>query len=89
MACESIETLQNFKREFLTRFEGTDEGEVHTYLGCELIRDCRNRTIVLRQAVYARKILQLYGAWDGPTVKMPLEAGVRLSKVDSPEVADP
>eukprot|EP00961_Rhodomonas_salina_P010377 139191-Rhodomonas_salina.1 len=27
MACESIETLQAFKREFLTRFEGTDEGE--------------------------------------------------------------
>eukprot|EP00961_Rhodomonas_salina_P174121 2347864-Rhodomonas_salina.2 len=49
----------------------------------------QNRTIVFRQAVYARKILQLYGAWDGPTVKTPLEAGVRLSKADSPEVADP
>eukprot|EP00961_Rhodomonas_salina_P009297 126265-Rhodomonas_salina.1 len=26
MACESIDTLNDFKREFLTRFEGTDEG---------------------------------------------------------------
>eukprot|EP00961_Rhodomonas_salina_P259555 3507257-Rhodomonas_salina.1 len=40
-------------------------------------------------AVYTKKILQLYRAWDQPTVRTPLEAGVRLSKVDLPEVADP
>eukprot|EP00961_Rhodomonas_salina_P165605 2231444-Rhodomonas_salina.1 len=61
MACESMETLQAFKDEFLTRFEGTNEGEMHTYLGCELIRDRTNRTINFRQAVYAQKVLQLYG----------------------------
>eukprot|EP00961_Rhodomonas_salina_P205050 2767961-Rhodomonas_salina.1 len=49
MVCESLDTLQAFKREFLTR-----------------------------QAVYAKKILQLYKAWDKPTVKTQLEAGVRL-----------
>eukprot|EP00961_Rhodomonas_salina_P084642 1136999-Rhodomonas_salina.1 len=64
MACESTETMAAFKKAFLTRFEGTDEGEVTTYLGCELIRDRVARTIVFRQAVYAKKILQLYGAWD-------------------------
>eukprot|EP00961_Rhodomonas_salina_P188027 2537446-Rhodomonas_salina.1 len=89
MACESLDTLQVFKREFLTRFEGTDEGEVTTYLGCELISDRVQRTILFRQAVYAKKILQLYGAWDKPSVKTLLEAGVDLSKADSPEVADP
>eukprot|EP00961_Rhodomonas_salina_P192912 2603143-Rhodomonas_salina.1 len=89
MACESLNTLQAFKSEFLTRFEGTNEGEVTTYLGCELIRDRLNRSITFRQVVYARKILQLYRAWDKPTVKTPLEPGVRLSKVDSPDVADP
>eukprot|EP00961_Rhodomonas_salina_P192913 2603144-Rhodomonas_salina.1 len=31
MACESLYTLQAFKSEFLTRFEGTNEGEVTTY----------------------------------------------------------
>eukprot|EP00961_Rhodomonas_salina_P128644 1733322-Rhodomonas_salina.1 len=70
MACESLGTLQAFKQQFLTRFEGTDEGEVTTYLGCELIRDRAKRTILFRQAT-------------------PLEAGVRLTKEDSPEVADP
>eukprot|EP00961_Rhodomonas_salina_P056825 763673-Rhodomonas_salina.2 len=89
MACESINTLKDFKSEFLTRFEGTDEGEVTTYLGCELIRDRANQSINFRQAVYPRKILQLYGEWEKPAVKTPMEAGVRLSTVDSPEVADP
>lgn len=51
MACESLTTLQAFKSEFLTCFEGMDEGEVTTYLGCELIRDRANHLIVFRQAV--------------------------------------
>eukprot|EP00961_Rhodomonas_salina_P054468 731796-Rhodomonas_salina.1 len=85
MACESLTTLQAFKQEFLTQFEGTDEGKVTTYLGCELIRDRANHSIIFRQAVYESKILQLYGAWDKQPVKTPLEAGVRLSTADSPE----
>eukprot|EP00961_Rhodomonas_salina_P128293 1728891-Rhodomonas_salina.1 len=89
MACESPTTLQAFKTEFLTCFEGTDEGEVTTYLGCELIRNQADRTILFWQAAYACKILQLYCAWDKPAVKTPLEVGVRLSKADSPKVADP
>ena len=75
-------TLQEFKQQFLSRFEGKDKGEVTTYLGCELIRDRAQRTILFRQAVYAKKILQLYGAWDSPAVRTPLEAGVRLTKED-------
>eukprot|EP00961_Rhodomonas_salina_P044210 593875-Rhodomonas_salina.2 len=89
MACESQDMLTAFKKEFLTRFEGTDEGEVTTYLGCELIRDRTARTIIFRQAVYAKKILQLYGAWDKHSVKTPLQPGTRLTKEDSPQIADP
>ena len=33
--------MTTFKKELLTRFVGTDEGEVIQYLGCELIRDRR------------------------------------------------
>eukprot|EP00961_Rhodomonas_salina_P276829 3740727-Rhodomonas_salina.2 len=89
MACESTETMAAFKKAFLTRFEGTDKGEVTTYLGCELIRDRVAHTIVFRQAVYAKKILQLYGAWDKNPVKNNLQPGTRLSQEDSPEIADP
>eukprot|EP00961_Rhodomonas_salina_P303219 3941141-Rhodomonas_salina.2 len=37
MACKSSATLEKFKTMFLTRFEGTNEGPVSTYLGTELI----------------------------------------------------
>eukprot|EP00961_Rhodomonas_salina_P038514 517548-Rhodomonas_salina.2 len=84
MACKSLATLEKFKAEFLTRFEGTDEGKVSTYLGAELIRDRINRTITFKQSVNVQKILQTYGAWDKPSVKTQLEAGVRLTKEDSP-----
>mmetsp|Transcript_23114 Transcript_23114/g.54804 ORF Transcript_23114/g.54804 Transcript_23114/m.54804 type:complete len:129 (-) Transcript_23114:1729-2115(-) len=48
-------------------------------------------TITFKQSVYAQKILQTYGAWDKPsvTVKTPLEAGVRLTKEDSPTFINP
>eukprot|EP00961_Rhodomonas_salina_P188497 2543970-Rhodomonas_salina.1 len=39
MACKSIATLEKFKTAFLTRFEGTNEGNVTTNLGVELICD--------------------------------------------------
>mmetsp|Transcript_18399 Transcript_18399/g.37334 ORF Transcript_18399/g.37334 Transcript_18399/m.37334 type:complete len:202 (+) Transcript_18399:1003-1608(+) len=89
MACTSLETLQKFKTAFLERFDGTDKGSVTSHLACKLIRDRPNRTILLRQAVYTKKMLQLYDTWDKPTVKTPLEPGVCLTTADCPAVADP
>eukprot|EP00961_Rhodomonas_salina_P266262 3599479-Rhodomonas_salina.3 len=60
MACKSLATLEKFKAGFLTHFEGTDEGEVSTYLGTKLVQDSVNRTITSKQSVYAQKILQTY-----------------------------
>jgi len=39
VACKSKDIMVAFKKEILTRFIGTDEGEVTEDLGCELIRD--------------------------------------------------
>ena len=47
MACESLATLEQFKTAFLTRFDGTNEGEVKTHLVCELVRDWDKQTITL------------------------------------------
>ena len=44
ICCKSAMTMSKFKQELLTRFQGTDEGEVKEYLGCKVIRDRAART---------------------------------------------
>lgn len=74
--CKDIATLQQFKQEFLTRFEGTDEGEVTEYLGCEIERDRVAGTLKISQKTYIRRILETHGMMDANAVKTPLEPGV-------------
>jgi len=62
--CKSADIMATFKRELLTRFVGTDEGEVTQYLGCEVIRDRTARTAKLVQAGYAERVLRTFGIWD-------------------------
>ena len=52
--CKDIATLEAFKRQFLTRFEGTDEGEVTEYLGCEIERDRVAGTLKISQKTCIR-----------------------------------
>lgn len=52
--CESLETMTKFKQHFLSRFKGTDEGEVTEYLGCYIVRDRAARPLTLRQTSYIR-----------------------------------
>ena len=47
--CKDLDALQTFKQDLLTRFEGTDEGEVTEYLGCEVVRDRAAGTLLLKQ----------------------------------------
>jgi hypothetical protein len=61
IACKSADNMATFKREFLTRFVGTGEGEVTQYLGCQVIRDRTARTANLVQAGYAERVLRTFG----------------------------
>ena len=88
ISCKSRKVLNQFKKEFLTRFDGTDEGPVTQYLGCEFIRDRTRRTGELRQSAYAQKVLKKFEMWNCNPVKTPLEAGYRLTKEDCPQVVD-
>eukprot|EP00961_Rhodomonas_salina_P240269 3246507-Rhodomonas_salina.1 len=75
--CEDLTTLQKFKALMLARFEGTNEGDVTEYLGCEVIRDRSKKTLCLRQSAYIRKVLAFHGFADANPVKTQLEPGVR------------
>ena len=58
---KSTTPMSKFKQELLTRFQGTDEGEVQEYLGCEVITDSAARTGKLVQAGYAERVLRTFG----------------------------
>jgi hypothetical protein len=89
ICCKSTATMSKFKQELLTRFQGTDEGEVKEYLGCEVIRDRAARTGKMVQAGYAERVLHTFGMWYCSPVLIPLDPNVRLTKRDSPELVDP
>ena len=81
IACKSKDIMAAFKKEILTRFIGTDEGEVTEYLGCELIRDRSAKTATIVQKGYAERVLKTFGMWDCKPCTTPLDANSRLSKV--------
>eukprot|EP00961_Rhodomonas_salina_P200076 2698854-Rhodomonas_salina.1 len=89
IACGDLKVMQQFKNDFLKRFEGTDENDVEQYLGCEVIFDREASSVTLRQKVYAERVLLLYGMWGCAPVKTQLEPGTRLSKADCPQHVDP
>eukprot|EP00961_Rhodomonas_salina_P294095 3934273-Rhodomonas_salina.1 len=88
-SCVDLNVLQLLKADFLTRFDGTDDGQVEQYLGCEVVFDRQACTVTLRQKVYAERVLRTYCMWGCATVKTPMEPGTRLSKADSPQHVDP
>ena len=64
IACKSKDIITAFKKEILTRFVGTDEGEVTEYLGCDLIRDRSTKTPTIVQKGHTERVLKTFGMWD-------------------------
>ena len=49
IACADRRVLDEFRMALLQRFQGTYESEVHTYLGCEILRKLEaGKTLYLR-----------------------------------------
>jgi hypothetical protein len=61
MAGLDHEEIKQLKAALSKRFEMTDLGECRYYLGMEIIRDRRNRTIQLSQRSYISKMLDDFG----------------------------
>lgn len=56
--------------------------EPKVYVGMELKRDRKNRTIAMNQQGYIRTVVDRFGLRDASTVTTPLEANVKLEPVD-------
>ena len=77
LACADRGTLDVFRKNLLKAFEGTYEGEVHAYLGCEIERDIQAGWTLLSQRHYAAEVLQTYNFWDCVPALTPMKPGTR------------
>eukprot|EP00961_Rhodomonas_salina_P094114 1266340-Rhodomonas_salina.1 len=81
--------MEQFKHDFLQHFDCTNEGAVHEYLSCEVVRDWEKGSLSLLQSGYTECVLKIYGFDKATPVRTPLSPGIRLTKQDCPAVLDP
>jgi len=82
VACANCPVLDAFRMRLLEVFEGTYEGPLEHYLGCEMTRDFVAGPATLSQKHYAEEILTACGFWDVPPRNAPMKPNTRLSKDD-------
>ena len=82
IACANRPVLDDFRKRPLEAFEGTYEGPLQHYLGCEIARDHITSTTTLSQKHYAEEILRSCGFWDILPRNTPMKPNTRLSKDD-------
>jgi len=80
IACAIRPVLYFFRTRLLEAFEGTYEGPLKHYLGCEIARDTITGTTILSQKLYAEEIMQSHGFWDIPPRNTPTLSKTRLPK---------
>ena len=80
IACADRKGLDGFRTALLECFEGTYESEVHTYLGCELLRELEAGKTLLSQKHCAEDVLRTYEYWDCILALTPMTPGSRLTK---------
>lgn len=75
----SKEDIDEIKRSLGSRFDMSDLGPCHQYLGISVRRDRANRTIYLNQRSYIEKFLKDHDMWDVKTAVTPIDSA-KLSK---------
>ena len=86
IAGSSINEVTRFKQEMTNLFKMSDLGELSYYLGIEVQQ--QDGQITLRQASYAKKLLQKAGMEDCNPCAVPMEARLKLSKTGEGEPVD-
>jgi len=82
IACVDRPVLDAFRKRLLEAFDGTYEGSLEHYLGCEIARDLVAGTTQLSQTHCAEEVLRTFGFWDTPPRLTPMKPNTRLSKDD-------
>ena len=78
LTCRDRSTLDTFRSRLLDHFDGSYEGKIQTYLGCEIERDMSKGLSSLSQKHYTEEVLRTYDTLDyHPSVTV-LPPNVRL-----------
>ena len=83
---DSPDLIAQTKKDLSSRFDMTDLGEVHWILNMEVTRDRSKRTIRLSQSQYIEDILERHGMADCKPAATPMEANLKLEKLNAAEV---
>jgi hypothetical protein len=78
--------LSEFKREMMQRYEMSDLGLLHHFLGMGILQT--DQGVFIHQSKYAKSLLNKFGLDDCKPVSIPLATSEKLKKVDGSELAD-
>ncbi|KAH9725664.1 hypothetical protein KPL70_007964 [Citrus sinensis] len=82
------EVLTTIKIWLAKQFNMKDLGEISYVLGIKLLRDRKNKTSALSQAVYIDKILARFSMENSKTGLLPFRHGITFSKDQSPKTSE-
>ncbi|KAH9753635.1 hypothetical protein KPL71_015142 [Citrus sinensis] len=83
-----IGVLTTIKSWLPKQFDMKDLGEASYILGIKLLRDRKNKTLALSQAVYIDKILARFSMENSKTGLLPFRHGITFSKDQSPKTSE-
>jgi hypothetical protein len=78
--------FSEFKREMMQRYEISDLGLLHHFLGVGILQT--DQGVFIHQGKYAKSLLSKFGHDDCKPVSIPLATGEKLKKVDGSELID-
>jgi hypothetical protein len=70
--------IQNLKAQLQNRFQMTDLGPAHLYLGMQITRDRQKGTLTLDQKKYIEIVLERFNMTECNSVATPMETGLKL-----------
>src|ERR1051325_2812448 len=79
------EFLTDIKKWLAAQFQMKDLGEAQFVLGIQILRDRKNKTLALSQALYIDKLLVKYSMHNSKKGLLPFRHGVHLSKEQCPK----
>jgi hypothetical protein len=84
LTSEKKSDIDKFKSELWKHFEISDKGEMSWFLGFEVRRDRKERTISINQRSYIEAMVEKFGLKDAKPQYVPMDPGSKYSKSQSP-----